>query len=61
MVSCLNYCGDGIRVGYELEPGHCDDGNEIVRDGCTNCSIDHLYECSGSPSVCSSTCGNGIL
>lgn len=60
-LSCIPYCGDGIIVGIEQEPGHCDDGNSNANDGCTNCLIDYAYKCSGTPSKCSNQCGNGIV
>jgi cysteine-rich repeat protein len=38
-----NRCGDGVVGRDEL----CDDGNEVVGDGCTDCTFD--------------TCGNGVI
>ena len=35
--NCKNgKCGDGILTSNE----ECDDGNNIDRDGCSNCKID---------------------
>ncbi|CAD8107915.1 unnamed protein product [Paramecium sonneborni] len=34
---------------------HCDDGNNIIRDGCSNCKIDDNYSCLNTllePSLC---------
>src|SRR6185295_12918503 len=42
------YCGDGIVAVDEA----CDDGNELSDDGCTSCSNDAGWLCSGAPSVC---------
>jgi cysteine-rich repeat protein len=53
-------CGDGvITAGVE----ECDDGNvSAAVDGCTSsCTIGGGYSCSGSPSVCTLTCGNSVL
>lgn len=34
-------CGDGLKLDLE----DCDDGNDIPRDGCTNCLIDPKSKC----------------
>ncbi len=51
-------CGDGIVVAGE----QCDDHNFIYGDGCSPfCTIETGWDCSGSPSVCTPTCGDGIV
>ena len=51
--SCVSgVCGDGV---INTEEG-CDDGNTDDGDGCSSaCQIESGYNCSGEPSVCSST------
>lgn len=41
-------CGDGEIAGAEL----CDDANTADDDGCSGCSVDPGYTCSGAPSAC---------
>ena len=52
-------CGNGI-----IETGEAwDDGNSIMSDGCTGCTIDLGYTCTGAViSVCTNTYhwGNGV-
>jgi len=44
-------CGDGIVAGAEV----CDDGNPTAGDGCSaTCTVEFLYRCAGTPSVCTS-------
>ncbi len=51
-------CGDGV-LSLEEE---CDDGNEQADDGCSpSCAIEPGWACSGEPSVCSYTCGDGSI
>lgn len=51
----LQTCGDGV-----IDPDEdCDDGNDVVMDGCSGCRIDPLYVCMGQPSECH-TCGDGF-
>ena len=39
----------------------CDDLNSIETDGCTNyCKVETGWSCSGSPSVCTTICGDGL-
>lgn len=53
------YCGNGKVDGSPVEA--CDDGNFISGDGCSSCTIDTGYVCTGTtPSVCQLRCGNGI-
>src|SRR5262245_28361856 len=49
-------CGDGkIDTGEE-----CDDGKALSGDGCSSaCKVEDGFTCSGTPSTCSSTCGDG--
>ncbi|MEM9187763.1 MAG: DUF4215 domain-containing protein [Myxococcota bacterium] len=65
---CTTTCGNGtidrdVEVGRSVgEPQreNCDDGNTIDGDGCsTSCRRERAYECSGEPSACRSTCGDG--
>jgi len=50
---CEPICGDGILVGNEKLPGHCDDGNKISNDGCeNNCLVTKNCVCDGEPSKC---------
>ncbi|KAM3134120.1 hypothetical protein pb186bvf_013741 [Paramecium bursaria] len=37
----LKNCFDGIWTPYE----ECDDNNQIIKDGCSNCIIDSQYQC----------------
>jgi cysteine-rich repeat protein len=54
----LRQCGNGIvEVGEQ-----CDDGNANNYDGCTvGCGILRGWTCTGSTSLCTHSCGNGIL
>lgn len=65
---CEPVCGDGRILGEEV----CDDGNRSPDpaatpaedpDGCVaDCSaIDFGWECTGEPSVCLTTCGDGLV
>jgi len=56
---CNEICGDGLVVGAEAMAGGCDDGNPALGDGCSNCRVDTSYFCTGQPSSCAKTCGNG--
>src|SRR5262249_52894270 len=39
----------------------CDDGNTTAGDGCdASCKLESGWTCMGTPSVCSTTCGDGI-
>lgn len=56
----LDYCSSGLIRGGE----DCDDGNLIDGDGCSSfCRVENGFTCdNGSgPSVCSSSCGDGII
>ena len=50
-------CGDGVIDAGEV----CDDNNFIVGDGCSNCTVDTEFTCSGAPSICLAICGNGAI
>ncbi len=45
------------------EPGEeCDDGNPVGGDGCSEtCTVEVPYACTGTPSLCSPTCGDGYF
>jgi cysteine-rich repeat protein len=50
-------CGDGAIVGEA-----CDDGDNTDGDGCAaDCTVEHGFTCSGEPSACASTCGDGLV
>ena len=53
MIKSCNYknCSDGIWTTAE----ECDDGNQVPRDGCTDCKKDDGYKCVNillAPSFC---------
>ena len=51
-------CGDGIINAGES----CDDGNINSGDGCNaSCQVEQGFFCTGTPSICTSTCGDGIV
>lgn len=58
---CTEICGDGLVVGHEAVAGGCDDKNSVANDGCTDCAVDPSYVCSGAPSTCAKTCGDGMV
>lgn len=50
-------CGNGAKEGGE----GCDDGNSASGDGCgALCAVELGYTCAGSPSTCSTACGDGV-
>jgi len=50
-------CGNGTVETGEL----CDDGNTLSGDGCrADCQPEDGWSCSGMPSMCETTCGDGI-
>ena len=50
-------CGDGVVSGET-----CDDGNTTSGDGCSaTCTVEPGFTCSGSPSVCTPICGDGLV
>jgi cysteine-rich repeat protein len=55
--ACVS-CGNGnIESGEE-----CDDGDTSSGDGCdSSCQIETGYLCSGEPSICTISCGNGTV
>ena len=62
--ACLNTCmtarcGDGvIRAGTEM----CDDGGTANGNGCSaTCTVEAGFMCAMTPSVCTTTCGDGII
>lgn len=52
-------CADGFV--HEILGEQCDDGNNFANDGCVSCQVEIGYSCSGNPSVCQKTCGNGVV
>lgn len=59
---CTAICGDGLLVGAEAEAGGCDDDNDSSGDGCSSaCKAEPGYVCSGTPSTCDKTCGDGVV
>ena len=51
-------CGNGVVVSSE----ECDDEGTVAGDGCSaTCTVESGYKCLGTPSVCTPTCGNGIV
>jgi cysteine-rich repeat protein len=47
-------------LGLEALAGGCDDDNERPDDGCSpSCTVEMSFACSGEPSTCNKTCGNG--
>ncbi|MCH8149859.1 MAG: DUF4215 domain-containing protein, partial [Planctomycetes bacterium] len=40
----------------------CDDGNPDDGDGCSStCTVENGWDCTGRPSVCTTTCGDGAV
>ena len=59
---CTPKCGDGKRVGDELLTTNCDDGNLDSNDGCSStCQVELHWACFGVPSICTYSCGNGVV
>jgi len=58
---CSSACGNGLRGVGEA----CDDGNLVSGDGCSEaCDVEPGYACyelTGSASMCSATCGDGLV
>ena len=53
-------CGDGDVNALAGEA--CDDSNTLNGDGCSSvCAVESGYGCTGEPSTCSTTCGDGIV
>jgi cysteine-rich repeat protein len=62
--SCEEVCGDGQLVGREALAGGCDDDDTESGDGCSaSCGVevDDGWFCTGTPSICAQTCGNGAV
>lgn len=53
-------CGDSVLDAPFEE---CDDGNTVSGDGCDSrfCFTESGWSCSGTPSLCAPTCGDGVL
>jgi cysteine-rich repeat protein len=55
---CRGMCGDSFILAAGGE--NCDDGNSNSGDGCSgSCTVENGYTCTGLPSVCTTTCGDG--
>ena len=53
-------CGDG-HLGLASSGETCDDHNTTPGDGCdASCHLEPGFTCTGSPSVCTTMCGDGI-
>src|SRR5262249_22366838 len=53
-----DYCGNGVVSADE----QCDDGNAIGGDGCSaSCEIETGWTCNGNPSLCTASCGDGLI
>lgn len=50
-------CGNGVITSGE----ECDDANGLPGDGCSACLIERGWSCEGSPSSCTSVCGDGLI
>ncbi|MFA5828867.1 MAG: MopE-related protein, partial [Candidatus Shapirobacteria bacterium] len=58
VVVAPSVCGNGLTESGET----CDDANIHDNDGCSStCSAESGFNCNGSPSVCTTTCGDGII
>jgi cysteine-rich repeat protein len=52
------HCGNALLNAGEA----CDDGDNASGDGCAaSCDVEIGYACSGQPSLCVSTCGDGVV
>lgn len=53
-------CGDGLLIRDLGET--CDDANIVAGDGCSaTCTVEAGFSCAGSPTLCTSRCGDGIV
>ncbi|MFH2009088.1 MAG: DUF4215 domain-containing protein [bacterium] len=53
-------CGDGVLNAVSGE--QCDDGDNNDGDGCSaTCAEEPGWNCEGAPSVCDTTCGDGVV
>src|SRR5262249_22511618 len=66
----LNSCGDGVlHLTHNTPPiagaaplEACDDNNNHSSDGCSaGCEFEPGWNCSGTPTKCTSICGDGIV
>lgn len=60
----LDWEEDNSPCGNEvLDPGEeCEDGNREAGDGCSSgCTVEHGWDCTGTPSYCTTTCGDGVI
>ncbi|MBX5482374.1 MAG: DUF4215 domain-containing protein [Myxococcaceae bacterium] len=57
---CVAACGNGVVDAKAGED--CDDGNADPGDGCSAaCTAEPGFTCSGTPSHCRTTCGDGVI
>ncbi|MBA2540580.1 MAG: tandem-95 repeat protein, partial [Deltaproteobacteria bacterium] len=57
IVTVPRVCGDGIVIA----PEECDDDDTDPGDGCSAiCEVEDGFDCTGSPSVCTTVCNDGI-
>ncbi len=56
-LTCEAFCGESGVGGFE----ECDDNNFVAGDGCSMCTIDPGYQCTGQVSVCTPICGDGLI
>ncbi len=54
-----NVCGDGV---VDAVNETCDVGTPVANDGCSDtCQAESGYTCTGAPSTCVTTCGDGVI
>lgn len=58
---CHGICGDGVRVGAELETNGCDDGNNASGDGCSSSCRVQKIECGNGVLEEGESCDTGVL
>ncbi|MBL8783297.1 MAG: DUF4215 domain-containing protein, partial [Deltaproteobacteria bacterium] len=57
--TCTSICGDSRVIATDEG---CDDGNTAFNDGCSPvCVVEDGWTCSGSPSSCVPSCGDGKI
>ncbi len=59
VAGATSFCGDAAIDATNGET--CDDGNQLSGDGCSaTCTVEAGYYCTGTPSVCTLACGDGL-
>lgn len=60
--NCTTYIETYVCGNFGIEANEqCDDGNTVDGDGCSDgCRTEYGFVCDGNPSVCHSTCGDGL-